>query len=1156
MPRTFRRSLTSTLVSAVAVGTVVLAPLCATAATQPPVVYHDEWPQVAADAFTRTSTAGWGTADAGGTWTHAGALTNYQVNGSAGTITVAKAGSTLKSYLDGVASTDTDVTVSVSADKLQTGSGSYLSVVGRRVGTVDVGTKVRLTADSTASVSLLDGAQSIGLVKVPGTIGVGTKLMVRTQVTGTAPTTLRTKAWIAGTPEPTDWMLEGTSTSTGTQAGTVGVSAYLTGSVTNAPITYTFDDFAVTTTRPEQVGNFVPTGQFTAAVTDLRAALDASASTDVDGTIASWAWSFGDGATGTGAKTSHTYATAGTKDVTLTVTDDKGASSTTTSKVVVTEPNKAPTAAIVASTADLKAVLDGTTSTDSDGTVASYAWTFGDGTTGTGAKPTHSYTKAGTYTVGLTVTDNEGATASSTTSVTVKEPNKAPTAAIVASTTDLKAVLDGTTSTDSDGTVASYAWTFGDGTTGTGAKPTHYYAKAGTYTVALTVTDNEGATASSTTSVTAKEPNKAPTARFTSSANGLALSADGSTSTDPDGTLASYAWTFGDGTTGTGANAQHTYAAAGTFNVTLTVTDNEGAKHSTTTAVTVRVPNKAPTAAMTPKVSALSATFDAAASSDPDGSLVGYAWTFGDGAAGEGVSTSHTYATPGTYTVTLIVTDNEGATGRFVGTVVASAPAPAIVTVASDTFTTARTNGWGNAITGGTWTHAGLVGNYSTSGSVGRQVVTTAGSTRSSELHDVSTTDADLRVTVAVDKPQSGSGSSLSVWGRKVGNYSYGARIKLTSDGKATLGAMDNSTALSSASLGTYTPGTKLNVRVNVTGVSPTTVRAKAWAVGTTEPAAWMVTGTSSTAGLQSAGSVGFSAYVASNVTAIPMTASYSDFQVLSASSAAGDGTVVPQPTPVGMPGADNTGVPNGTVINKVVDGNVTITTDGTVIDGWDIRGYVSVRAKNVVIRNSYIRGAAVPEANDLVRVQNDAYSVTIEDSTLVAQTMSPNVDGVKGWNFTLRRVEISNVIDTVHIHGPNVLVEDSWLHDNAHYYNDPNWNGGPSHSDSVQIQGGANITVRHSTITGAKNAAFMVTQGAAPVTNLSIADNYLDGGACTINISAATYGSPAGMSVANNVFGRGMQYAGCAVRIPTDYALDLRGNTYDDGAIVGRSNI
>ena len=94
---------------------------------------------------------------------------------------------------------------------------------------------------------------------------------------------------------------------------------------------------------------------------------------------------------------------------------------------------------------------------------------------------------------------------------------------------------------------------------------------------------------------------------------------------------------------------------------------------------------------------------------------------------------------------------------------------------------------------------------------------------------------------------------------------------------------------------------------------------------------------------------------------------------------------------------------------------------------------------------------AHVPAKNDLLRVQGDGYSVTVEDSTLKASTRTPDQDGVKGWNFTLRRVDISDVVDPVHIHGDNVLVENSRLHDNAHFLEDPNWGGTPSHSDSIQ---------------------------------------------------------------------------------------------------------
>ncbi|MHA7264684.1 PKD domain-containing protein, partial [Arthrobacter sp. TMN-37] len=163
-------------------------------------------------------------------------------------------------------------------------------------------------------------------------------------------------------------------------------------------------------------------------------------------------------------------------------------------------------------------------------------------------------------------------------------------AAFTHTATGLAASFDGSTSTDPDGTIASYAWEFGDGTTGTGVKASKTYETAGTYAVKLTVTDDAGATNSTSKTITvaaAPPANAPPTAAFTHTATGLAASFDGSTSTDPDGTIASYAWEFGDGTTGTGVKASKTYAAAGTYAVKLTVTDDAGATNSTSRDVTV-----------------------------------------------------------------------------------------------------------------------------------------------------------------------------------------------------------------------------------------------------------------------------------------------------------------------------------------------------------------------------------------------------------------------------------------------------------------------------------------------------------------------------------------------------------------------------------------
>jgi PKD repeat protein len=167
-------------------------------------------------------------------------------------------------------------------------------------------------------------------------------------------------------------------------------------------------------------------------------------------------------------------------------------------------PNNPPTAAFTSSCTNLSCTFNGSGSSDSNGSITSYAWDFGDSHTDTGVTPpAHAYASAGTYTVSLTVTDNGGATSSVTHTVTVSAANAKPTAAFTSSCTNLSCTFNGSGSSDSDGSITSYAWDFGDSHTDTGVTPpAHAYASAGTYTVSLTVTDNGGATDSVSHSVT------------------------------------------------------------------------------------------------------------------------------------------------------------------------------------------------------------------------------------------------------------------------------------------------------------------------------------------------------------------------------------------------------------------------------------------------------------------------------------------------------------------------------------------------------------------------------------------------------------------------------------------------------------------------------
>ncbi len=318
----------------------------------------------------------------------------------------------------------------------------------------------------------------------------------------------------------------------------------------------------------------------------LTVAFDASASYDPDGKIASYAWDFGDGGSGSSEVVNHTYLAQGDYTAGLTVTDDDGAWSTKFVTVKVLDSNKPPVARFSYSPHSgeypLEVTFDASASSDPDGSVASYSWDFGDNSSGKGRVVKHTFTSAREFEVQLTVEDNKGKKDTQIHPVDVEKPNKPPVARFTFTPKQgefpVKISYDASSSSDSDGSVKTYSWDFGDGKFGTGRTASHTYTWAGTFTIKLKITDDRGKTAEKTDSLTVIKPNDPPRADFVFSPSGgfypIDIGFDGTASVDPDGTIVSYAWEFGDGGTSTAAKPLHRFASWGTYTVKLTVVDD------------------------------------------------------------------------------------------------------------------------------------------------------------------------------------------------------------------------------------------------------------------------------------------------------------------------------------------------------------------------------------------------------------------------------------------------------------------------------------------------------------------------------------------------------------------------------------------------------
>ena len=410
---------------------------------------------------------------------------------------------------NGTYETDTGTTPAI--------SGSYGTVGERTIG-LRVTDNEGTTATATKILVVQNAAPTASFTASPDPAPTGTSLTFDASASKDPD----------GTIAKYEWDLDGNGTyetSTGTTAS--ATTSYATPGARTVGLRVTDNGGATaTTTRTVTAQNRAPSASFTATPnpvpTGTAVSLNASASTDPDGTIAKYEWDLDGNGTyetnaGTTATISRTFTPAGEKTIGLRVTDNSGATATTTRTLTVT--NRAPTASFTTTPnpapTGTTVTFNGSGSSDPDGTITKYEWDLdGNGTyetSTTSSSTTKSYAAIATLTIGLRVTDNNGATATTTRSLTIT--NRAPTASFTTTPNPAKVGetvnFNGSASADPDGTIAKYEWDLdGNGTyetsTGTVATTSRSYTPAGDRTIGLRVTDNNGATATTTRTISVR----------------------------------------------------------------------------------------------------------------------------------------------------------------------------------------------------------------------------------------------------------------------------------------------------------------------------------------------------------------------------------------------------------------------------------------------------------------------------------------------------------------------------------------------------------------------------------------------------------------------------------------------------------------------------
>ncbi len=424
----------------------------------------------------------------------------------------------------------------------------------------------------------------------------------------------------------------------------------------------------------------------------LEVKFDATALIPEDRKIESLDWDFdGDGTYELTGKDNrrpvYTFEQIGTYQVHLRMIDDSNLVDNYYREIEVVSGGRPMLSADINATPGLSGAIpfqirfDGGGSESVKGTIVNYEWDFGDGSqVQVGRSVSHIYNTPGTYTVTLRVREDTGKEAETTAEVEAKSVSSIPEAdiksdppagegGVISGELPFTIAFDASGSTDADEDIVEYEWDFGlDSATQVGQKVDYTYETAGAHTVTLVVRDSEGQENSATVKVEVAEPGVRAqiTAAPEEGTAPLTVDFDGSSSSAFEGNIVSYEWDFGDGTppSVTSARVSHKYSKVGTYEVTLKVTTNQNETAETTKNIYVReIPLRA---CFTPSrrsgEAPLAVTFDAKCST---GAVSTFHWDFGDGEESGARKPSHTFENPGTYNVTLEVSDDKNNVSEF-----------------------------------------------------------------------------------------------------------------------------------------------------------------------------------------------------------------------------------------------------------------------------------------------------------------------------------------------------------------------------------------------------------------------------------------------------------------------------------------------------------